>query len=110
MRSATKEERESVDRYIKSISHKTGIEFAAGDDDYEEDFDFIAEHPKADMSKVNTIRVNGKEYVSIDYVLEIIDQLETKEIRGTVDKEVGYQEAIDDFREAVKALVNDKTG
>ena len=35
--------------------------------------DFIAEHPKADMSKVNMIRVNGKEYMSIDRVLKIIE-------------------------------------
>lgn len=49
-----------------------------------EEIDFIAEHPKADMSKVNTISVNGKEYVSIDRILEIIDEevaIENKAIR-----------------------------
>lgn len=39
----------------------------------DEDFDFIAEHPKADMSKVDVIRVNDKEYLAADKVLEIID-------------------------------------
>ena len=35
--------------------------------------DIFGERPKADMSKLNKIRVNGKEYVSIDLVLEIVD-------------------------------------
>lgn len=39
-----------------------------------DEIDFVAEHPKADMSKVNKIIVNGKEYVAIDHVLEIIDE------------------------------------
>ena len=39
---------------------------------YDLDFDFTAEHPKADMSKVDVIRVNGKEYLAADNVLEII--------------------------------------
>jgi hypothetical protein len=79
MRSATKEERESVDRYIKSIAHKTGIMYMTGDVDYKEDFgiddiDFFGEHPKADTSNVNRIRINGKVYLAADSVLEIIDK------------------------------------
>ena len=43
-----------------------------------EEIDFVAEHPKADMSKVNTIIVNGKKYVSFDQTLEIIDKVSHK--------------------------------
>ena len=83
MRPATKEERESVDRYIKSISHKTGLVYAAGDIDYEKDFeideiDFIAEHPKADMSNVNKIRINGKVYLAVEDVMRIVEYANQK--------------------------------
>lgn len=40
-----------------------------------EDFDFTAEHPKADMSKVDVIRVNGKEYLAADKVMAIIEDV-----------------------------------
>lgn len=43
-------------------------------DEIAEEICFIAEHPKADMSKVDVIRVNGKEYVSLERVIEIIDE------------------------------------
>lgn len=46
-----------------------------------EEIDFIAEHPKADMSKVNMIIVNGKEYVSIDRVLEIIAKYDLRDFK-----------------------------
>lgn len=38
-----------------------------------DEIDFVAEHPKKDMSKVNRIIVNGKVYLAADKVLEIID-------------------------------------
>ena len=38
-----------------------------------EEIDVVAPHRKADMSKVDTIRVNGKEFVAIDRVLEIVE-------------------------------------
>lgn len=77
MRPATKEERESVDNYIKLIANKTGIVYTAGDVDYKEDIniDFFRERPKADMSNVNRVRINKKVYLSADKVLEILDEV-----------------------------------
>lgn len=117
MRPATKEERESVDRYIKSISHKTGIVCAAGNVDYEEDFeiddiDFVAEHPKADMSKVNRIIVNGKVYLSVDKVLELIDELsDTKSlVKATPLGSYLHKTYARRMKEAVKKLKGGKQG
>lgn len=42
-------------------------------DEIMDDLGFVAEHPKADMSKVDVIRVNGKEYLAADKVLEIVE-------------------------------------
>lgn len=69
-----------------------------------DEIDFVEEHKKADLSKINVVRVNGKVYLAADKVLEIIDGLVKKEIMGSIDNEIGYDEAIDDFREAVEAL------
>ncbi len=69
-----------------------------------DEIDFVEEHKKADLSEINVVRVNGKVYLAADKVLEIIDGLAKKEIMGSIDNEVGYDEAIDDFREAVEAL------
>lgn len=41
-----------------------------------EEIDFIAEHQKADMSKVDRITINKKVYLSADKVLEIIKKKE----------------------------------
>lgn len=106
MRSATKEERESVDCYIKSISHKTGLMSVANGVDYKVDFklddlDFYVKHPKSDMSNVYKIRINGKVYLAADRVLEIIDTAQTyKMYPGQEDKYIDKRV----MREAVLAL------
>ena len=41
-----------------------------------DEIDFIAEHPKADMSEVNTIRVNGKVYLAADKIMESMTEAE----------------------------------
>ena len=68
-----------------------------------EEIDFVAEHRKADMAKVNTIRVNGKKYVSIDRVLEIIDKLDNENM-GLPDWSDDYEVACNDFRAEVETL------
>lgn len=75
------------------------------------DFDFIAEHPKADMSKVDVIRVNGKEYLAADKVLEIIGMIkkgtpmpkgyQNPEHDGYID---GFHTAVKEFRAKIKSL------
>ena len=106
MRSVTKEERESVDRYITSILHKTGLMYVTDGVDYKVDFelndlDFYVENPKADMSNVYKIRVNGKVYLAADRVLEIIDTAQTyKMYPGQEDTYIDKRV----LREAVEAL------
>ena len=62
-----------------------------------EEIDFVAEHPKADMSKVNTIIVNGKEYVSVDRVLEFIDETIADYEAVPTEIDVGREKAVMSF-------------
>ena len=111
MRPATKEERESVDRYIKSIAHRTGIVYMPDGVDYKEDFeiddiDFFREHPKADMSKVDRIRINGKTYLAADKILEIISEAAEEFEQGYAldTSKYGFACAASLIREKVIAL------
>ncbi|MBR0090207.1 MAG: hypothetical protein IJP92_00695 [Lachnospiraceae bacterium] len=75
-----------------------------------EEIDFTAEHPKADMSNVNMIRVNDKEYVAIDNVLNIIDGIkltasDTDDVdRDTYIHSLGWNDALDEMVRRAQAL------
>lgn len=81
-------------------------------DEIMDDLGFVAEHPKKDMSDVNRIRVNGKLFVAIDRVLEIIDsEVEKAEgFRDCANNMSGSDyydtlaEGMEIIRAAVKAL------
>ena len=58
MREATKEEIESVNKYMKSISKPTGKNFNDLIDDVQEEMDFMQEHKKIPcIIKIENIRL-----------------------------------------------------
>lgn len=69
-----------------------------------DEIDFTTEHPKADMSGVDRIRVNGKVYLAADRVLEILDAEATKIELGGYGKVHGkvYMEEVRAVVEALK--------
>lgn len=86
------------------VDYKVGFEL--------DDLDFYVKHPKADMSNVYKIRINGKVYLAADEVLEITDK--NKEEHAKYDRLLnpmwlrGYFDAQDEFREKVETLWGDK--
>ena len=75
------------------------------------EINFSTQHSEADMSKVDKIRVNGKEFVAIDHVLEVIDDIKAKELRrlspdptrpeGYIDR---YYNLMKKYKEAILTL------
>lgn len=43
--------------------------------DYSDEFDFVAEHRKADVSMVECVRIHGKVFLAEDKVLRVLGQL-----------------------------------
>lgn len=72
MRDATPEEREAVDKYIKSISKPTGVNvFDFYEDEEQEQIDFV--QPKKKIPCTIKVQADG-EYIPKQAVLENIDQ------------------------------------
>lgn len=70
-----------------------------------DEIDFVAEHKKADVSKVNRIRVNGKTYLSEDKVLEIVEQMKSENNENNGDPiRTLFEIEYNDFRDRVLEL------
>ncbi len=62
-----------------------------------DEIDFTAEHPKADMSKVDRAIINGKVYLAADRVLEIIDKATADYEAMPTEIDVGREKAVISF-------------